>query len=75
MTATANQIIAMLFPAFTAIVCGIVVLIVRKPWARRRKEHNLVAADLVGGHPELDAALLEADRLIQDVRRQLRLVK
>jgi hypothetical protein len=72
---TTNQAIALCFPIVIAAAVWLTALLVVKPWTRRRKEHNLVAADLVGGHPELDAALLEADRLIQDVRRQLRLVK
>jgi hypothetical protein len=76
---TTNQAIALCFPMLIAAVVWLTALLVVKPWTRRRKEHNLVAADPVVYPPKwarhLDAALLEADRLIQDVRRRLRVVK
>lgn len=81
---TGNQTLALLFPLIGVCAIFVTALLVVKPWTRKqrkehnlvaeRKKHNLVAADLVVGYPELDAALLKADRLIHDVRRQLRLV-
>jgi hypothetical protein len=67
---TTNQLIAMLFPLFTAAVVGLVALVVRKPWAEKSAK-TTAQVEI----EDIDDALARAESLIQTARQSLRRLK
>jgi hypothetical protein len=71
---TNYQLIALLFPLGTAAACGLFGLGLVKWLNRKYPKPNtvdLTAADLEGGAPSVDDAVMEAHRLIEKARREL----